>query len=91
MKKNLDNKSIPSGLLAEIKHEDRKRFIQDYLEANFVLDVMKEAIERQLNYLYDKEEKIEMFEKPGYVAEYAYLMGQRKMAKQILNLFPKKG
>lgn len=84
-------KSIPSALLALVKETDKKRFKQDYAEANFVLDVIKSAIEKKIVSLETKEEDEKLFSDPGYVSKYAHFMGQRKMAKELLNLFPKKG
>ena len=80
--------SIPSLLLSKVKTEDKTRFKQDYQEANFVLDVMKDAIEAKLEEILNKEESEIMFSEPGYTEHYAYLMGKRKMAKEILHLFP---
>ena len=85
----LKNK-IPSALLAEVKAEDKARFIQDYNEANFCLEVIKTAIEKKWEVLLDQEEDPRLFQEPGYAAHYAHIMGQRKMAKTILNLFPNK-
>jgi len=87
----LSKKSIPSALLAQVKPSDHTRFKQDYTEANFVLDVIKEAIEKKLELLSDREESESNFSEPGYVHKYTHLLGQRKMAKELLNLFPKKG
>ena len=81
--------SIPNLLLTQVKSSDKARFKQDYQEANFVLDVMRDAIEAKLKEILDKEESELMFSEPGYTEHYAYLMGKRKMAKEILNLFPK--
>ena len=84
-------KSVPSALLAKVRDEDIARFKQDYYEANFVLDIIKEAIEKKLEILSDKEEDISNFSDPGYVAKYTHMLGQKKMAKELLQLFPTKG
>ena len=81
---------LNSNLLAFVDKEQRKRFLQDYKEANFVLDVIQKAIEKKLELLETQEESPELFKDPGYVATYAHLMGQKKMAKNILTLFPNK-
>ena len=88
---NKKYKPIPSALLARVKEGDRKRFEQDYAEANYVLDIIKEAIEEKIDSLIRKEESDLLFSEPGYAAHYAFLMGQRKAARELLNLFPKKG
>ena len=82
------SKPIPSALLAKVKTTDKKRFIQDYNEANFVLDIIKEAIEARIQGLEDKQEAELIFDKPGVYEYHISLIGQRKMAKKILNLFP---
>ena len=84
-------KSIPSALLAQVKPDDHVRFKQDYSEANFVLDVIREAIEKKITIIQTREDDEKLLSDPGYVSTYAHLMGQRKMAKELLNLFPKKG
>ena len=84
-------KSIPSALIAQVKESDRKRFEQDYYEANFVLDIMRAAIEKKIASLETKEEDEKLFQEPGYVEHLVSIIGQRKMAKELLNLFPKKG
>lgn len=84
-------KPIPGALLALVKETDKKRFIQDYAEANFVLDIIKGAIEKKIELLQTKEEDEKLLSDPGYVSKYTHFMGQRKMAKELLNLFPKKG
>lgn len=86
----MSKQKINSALLACVKEDDKKRFLQDYKEANFVLQVIEQAIEKKLGTLETKEESPELFKDPGYVSHYAYLMGQRKMVKDILNLFPNK-
>lgn len=83
--------TFPSALLSKVKKEDIDRFKQDYQEVNFVLDVIKEAIEEEYTKLLDQQESELLFQEPGYLEHYAHLMGQRKMAKRIINLFPKKG
>ena len=88
----MSNKNpIPNALLARVKESDVLRFKQDYYEANFVLNIIKEAVEKKLELLSDKEEDISNFSDPGYVSKYTYLLGQKKMAKELLQLFPKKG
>lgn len=82
---------IPSLLLAQVKPEDHLRFKQDYSEANFVLDVIREAIEKKIFDLATKEESELLFNEPGYLEHFISIIGQRKMAKELLNLFPKKG
>ena len=82
--------SIPGALLAQVKKTDLKRFKQDYREANYVLDIIKGAIERKIEHLLTREEDEKLLNEPGYVAKYAHIMGQRKMAKELLNLFPRK-
>ena len=82
---------VPSSLIARVPDAaEKKRLIQDYQESSFILDVMKDAIEEELKFLLDKEEQETLFDEPGYIAHYAHLMGQRKMAKKILKLFPTK-
>ena len=83
--------SIPSALLAQVKPTDQARFKQDYSEANFVLDIIREAIEKKITSLQTKEEDEKLLSDPGYVSRYTHIIGQRKMAKELLNLFPKKG
>ena len=84
------NKKIPSSLLALVKPDDKERFIQDYSEANFVLEVIQQAIADKIGTLEDQEDDPKLFGEPGYVSHYAHIMGQRKMAKTILTLFPTK-
>ena len=87
----MDKTRIPSSLIARIPDaNEKKRLIQDYKEGSFVLDVMRAAIEEEIKFLLDKEEQETLFQEPGFTAHYAHLMGQRKMAKKILKLFPKK-
>ena len=81
---------IPNSLLSKVKPADKARFEADYAESNFVLDVIQAAIEEEIKSLSDKEDSEEIFNAPGWEAKYAHLMGQRKMAKKLLNLFPKK-
>lgn len=81
---------IPNRLLATVRKEDAIRFKQDYQEANFVLDIMREAIEAMHEELLKEEESPLMFSEPGYREKYTWIMGKRKMAKEILNLFPEK-
>ena len=83
--------TIPSALLAQVKPEDVKRFKQDYKEANYALDIIRAAIEKKIYDLSTKEESELLFSEPGYVEHYISIIGQRKMAKELLNLFPKKG
>ena len=87
----MSNKSIPSALLAQVKPADQARFKQDYQEANFALDVIRAAIEKKIYDLSTKEESELLFNEPGYVEHFISIIGQRKMAKELLNLFPKKG
>jgi len=87
----LSSKSIPSALLAQVKPDDHKRFKQDYHEANFALDVIRAAIEKKIYDLSTREESELLFQEPGYLEHYISIIGQRKMAKELLNLFPKKG
>ena len=84
-------RSIPSALLAQVKESDVKRFKQDYYEANFALDVIRAAIEKKIEDLSTREESELLFSEPGYVEHYISIIGQRRMAKELLNLFPKKG
>ena len=83
--------SLPSALLAQVKNTDLKRFTQDYSEANYVLDVIRAAIEKEIKILQTKEESETLLSDPGYLEHYVHMMGQRKMANKLLNLFPKKG
>ena len=82
--------SIPSSLLALVKEDDKERFLQDYREANFVLDVIKEAIDDKYEGLLRQEESPELLSTSESYVKYTYIMGQRHMAKMILNLFPTK-
>lgn len=82
---------IPSKLLARVKEQDKARFKADYQEANFVLDVLRLALEEEIKVLSDREDDDSIFEDPGFASKYAHIMGQRRMAKKLLNLFPKKG
>ena len=85
------SKPIPGALLALVKESDTQRFKQDYHEANFVLDIIKGAIEKKIEQLSTKEESELLFNEPGYLEHYISIIGQRKMAKELLQLFPKKG
>ncbi|RLC00661.1 MAG: hypothetical protein DRH90_17975 [Deltaproteobacteria bacterium] len=87
----MSNRPVPNALLALVKRSEIKRFTQDYYEANFALDIIREAIEEKLRKLSDKEENEANFKEPGYMEKYIHILGQRKMAKELLNLFPKKG
>ena len=91
LKLNRTDQPIPSKLLAAVKPQDQTRFKQDYSEANFVLEVIKEAIIKEIILLQGKEESELIFKEPGYSEHYAHMMGQRQMARKLLNLFPKKG
>ena len=85
------SKAIPSALLALVKEMDLKRFKQDYAEANYVLDIIQEAIEKKIYALSTQEESELLFAEPGYYEHHISIIGQRKMAKELLQLFPKKG
>lgn len=85
------NPPISSHLLAHVKPEDKKRFLQDYQEANFVLDVIQKAVEKELQNTIEDEEDPKLFTEPGFAEHYAWLMGNRRMARTILKLFPKRG
>lgn len=84
------SKPIPSALLALVREEDQLRFKQDYYEANFALEIIKGAIEKKLEALATKEESELLFNEPGYIEHFISLIGQRKMARELLQLFPSK-
>ena len=87
----MSKQSIPSALLAQVKPTDVDRFKQDYSEANFVLDIIRAAIEKKVLDLSTKEESELLFNEPGYLEHFISIIGQRRMAKELLQLFPKKG
>jgi hypothetical protein len=79
-------KSIPSSLLAVVKKEDKERFRKLYFEDNYVLDVIKEAIKKELEALVVSQENEEEFSKPSWAERQACLIGERRALRRVLNL-----
>lgn len=79
-------KSIPSSLLAVVDKEDKERFKKLYFEDNYVLDVIRKAIEKELEALTLEQEKEDEFSKPCWTERQACLIGERRALRRVLNL-----
>lgn len=87
----MSNKRVPSKLLSLVKPEDKERFIHDYHEYNWVLGVIKEAVQKEVDVLQLSEELEDNFSDTNWDKLMAYKLGGRKYLRKVLNLFPTKG
>lgn len=87
--KEKKSKPIASALLSRVKEGDKDLFKARYEEANYIVDLIREVIEKEISDIDLKMEREETFKSPSWAEYQAHLLGSRKMARKILNYFPK--